>query len=209
MPPGIARRAAARHWPLTETYGMSETATHIAVVDPATRALRPVAGGRIELQDSGSETGTVAPVRLAGPTLMLGYANADLQPGDGLDEDGGLVSTDLGRRSAGGLISIVGRRDDVIICGGLNIHPVEVEQLLAGCPGLTEAAVTSQPDPVWGQELVVLYTGGDDPETVAAWAAANLPGRFKPQIYRRLGALPKNPLGKLQRDRLPALAAGE
>lgn len=208
MPPGITRRAAARHWPLTETYGMSETATHIAVVDPATRTLRPVAGGRIELEGVESDTDSVAPVRLEGPTLMLGYANPDLRPGDGLDDAGGLVSTDLGRRSEDGFISIVGRRDDVIICGGLNIHPVEVEQLLAGCPGLTDVAVTSQPDPVWGQQLVALYTGDAEPDSVAAWAAANLPGRFKPQIYRRLDNLPKNPLGKLQRDRLSALVTG-
>lgn len=209
MPPGIARRAAAMNWPVTETYGMSETATHIAIVEPESRALRPIDGGQVDLAGGGMETDTVAPVRLAGPMLMLGYANADLRPGDGLDEAGGLVSTDLGRRSEDGHIRIVGRRDDVIICGGLNIHPVEVEQLLAGCPGLTEAAVTSQPDPVWGQQLVVLYTGDDDPEGVAAWAAANLPGRFRPRIIRRLDSLPKNPLGKLQRDRLPALAAGQ
>jgi O-succinylbenzoic acid--CoA ligase len=205
LPAAIARRADALGWPLTETYGMSETATHVAIVEPATRALRPVAGCEIELVDLGAGAGEPGRLRLEGPTLMLGYANRAMTPGDGLDRRGGLITADLGRPLDSGRIRIIGREDDVIICGGLNIHPTEVETLLARCPDIDEVAVTGRPDPVWGQQLTAIYTGPIHPQACAEWVGRHLPGRFRPRFYQRVTALPKNAMGKLQRDRLGAL----
>jgi O-succinylbenzoic acid--CoA ligase len=205
LPSALARRAADAGWPLTETYGMSETATHVAIVDPETRALRPMAGCGIDLVDLGVGAGEPGRLRLEGPTLMLGYANPELAPGTGLDRGGGLLTSDLGRQDDDGLIRVVGREDDVIICGGLNIHPVEVETMLAVCPDVDELAIMSRPDPVWGEQLVALYVGAADPADLADWVGRNVPGRFRPRAYARVTALPRNPTGKLQRDRLAEL----
>jgi O-succinylbenzoic acid--CoA ligase len=202
LPSTLARRAAETGWPLTETFGMSETATHVALVDPDTRALRPMAGCGIDLVDLGVGEGEPGRLRLEGPTLMLGYANPALVPGTGLDPGGGLLTSDLGRPLDNGLVRLVGREDDVIICGGLNIHPVEVETMLAVCPDVDELAIAGRPDPVWGEQLVALYVGAADPANVADWVGRRVPGRFRPRAYARVPALPRNPLGKLQRDRL-------
>lgn len=205
LPPALAARARAAGWPLSETYGMTETATHIALVDPATRELRPLAGCEIDLVDLGAATGEPGRLRLKGPTLMLGYANRDLTPGDGLDRSGGLLTADLGREAGDGMIRLVGREDDVIICGGLNIHPAEVEQLLAACPGIGEIAVTGRDDRVWGQQLAALFTGPASAAACAEWVARNLPGRFRPRAWQHVDALPKSALGKLERSRLNGL----
>ena len=207
LPSALARRAADLGWPLTETFGMSETATHVAIVDPVTRALRPMAGCGIDLVDLGVGEGEPGRLRLEGPTLMLGYANPAMTPGDGLDRRGGLQTSDLGRPLDNGLVRVVGREDDVIICGGLNIHPVEVETMLALCPGVDELAITGRPDPVWGEKLVAIYVGNADPAGFAEWVGCNVPGRFRPRTYVRVPALPRNPMGKLQRDRLGELVS--
>jgi O-succinylbenzoic acid--CoA ligase len=205
LPRALAARARAAGWPLSETYGMTETATHIALVDSATRELRPLAGCEIDLVDLGAATGEPGRLRLKGPTLMLGYANRDLTPGDGLDRSGGLLTADLGREAGDGMIRLVGREDDVIICGGLNIHPAVVEQLLAACPGIGEIAVTGRDDPVWGQQLAALYTGPAAAGDCVEWVARNVPGRFRPRAWQHVGALPKSGLGKLERSRLSGL----
>ena len=205
LPSALARRAANLGWPLTETYGMSETATHVAIVDLSSRALRPMAGCGIDLVDLGVGEGEPGRLRLEGPTLMLGYANREMEPGYGLDRRGGLLTSDLGRQGDDGLVRIVGREDDVIICGGLNIHPVEVETMLAVGPGVDELAITGRPDPVWGEKLVAVYVGTAEPASFAEWVGRNLPGRFRPRAYVRVPALPRNPMGKLQRDRLGSL----
>ena len=205
LPAALAARAGAAGWRLTETYGMTETATHVAIVDPQTRALRPLAGASIDLVDLGAGEGEPGRLRLGGPTLMLGYANPALTPGDGLDRRGGLLTADLGRRQDDGDVRLVGREDDVIICGGLNVHPVEVEQLLATCPDIGEVAVTGRPDPIWGHQLAALYTGPATVESCREWAGRCLPGRFRPRAWRRVDALPKNPMGKVERRRLAPL----
>jgi O-succinylbenzoic acid--CoA ligase len=209
LPPALSARARNAGWPLTETYGMTETATHVAFVDPQTRKLDPLAGFAIDLVDLGANSGEPGRLRIEGPTLMLGYANPSLTPGDGLDRRGGLLTADLGREVENGIVRLVGRDDDVIICGGLNIHPAEVEQLLAACPDIGDIAITGQSDGVWGQQLVALYTGPAAERACAEWVRCNLPGRFRPRAWQRVNDLPKNPLGKLERRRLPSLVCPE
>jgi O-succinylbenzoic acid--CoA ligase len=209
LPPALSARARGAGWPLTETYGMTETATHVAVVDPHTRGLDPIAGFALDLVDLGAHAGEPGRLRIEGPTLMLGYANPSLTPGDGLDRRGGLLTADLGREMEDGSIRLVGRDDDVIICGGLNIHPAEVEQLLAVCPDVGDIAITSRSDGVWGQQLVALFTGPAEEGACAEWVRSNLPGRFRPRAWQRVDELPKSHLGKLARRQLPALVCAE
>lgn len=208
VPAALARRAVAAGWPLRSTYGMTETASHVALsgTDPGNPGLAPLAGTTLDIVDDAGETGPDSGwVRISGPTVMAGYANPELQPGDGLAGSAVLVSKDIGRLDGNGRLRLIGRGDDVLISGGLKIHPSEVEAMLAGCPGVRETAVTGTPDAVWGRRLVGLYTGEAPEDAVAAWARDNMPNALRPRALYRVAALPRNELGKLDRGALLTL----
>jgi len=208
VPAALARRAAVAGWPVRSTYGMSETASHVALsgTDPGNPGLRALPGMRLDIVDEAGKPGPDSGwVRIAGPTVMAGYANPTLRPGDGLDGPSTLISKDVGRLDGNGRLRLIGRSDDVIISGGLKIHPSEVEALLAGCPGIRETAVTAIPDPVWGQRLVGLYAGDTPEDVLIAWSKDHIPGTLRPRSWHRVAALPRNLLGKLDRPALLAL----
>lgn len=201
----LARRAAAAGWPLRSTYGMTETASHVALSgsDPGNPGLRALPGTRVDIVDDAGKPGPDSGwVRITGPTVMAGYANAELRPGDGLDGPASVISKDIGRLDGNGRLRVIGRGDDVLISGGLKIHPSEVEAMLVGCPGIREAAVTGVPDAVWGRRLVALYVGDAPEDEVSQWAADHVPGMLRPRALQRVAALPRNRLGKLDRDAL-------
>lgn len=203
---GVLSAAAAGHaqaqgWPLWNAWGMTETASHVAAgpVDEdwcPGLAGPPLPGVALEaLQPDGR-------LRIRAPMLMRGYARPGLPPGEGLEPDGSLASGDAGEILPDGRLRLFGRIDDVIVTGGLNVHPAAVEDVLAGCPGLREVAVTGEPDPRWGARLVALYAGDADPATLDAWARERLPSALRPRRYLRVAALPRNAMGKLMRGAL-------
>ncbi|MGH3717178.1 MAG: acyl-CoA synthetase [Micromonosporaceae bacterium] len=128
--------------------------------------------------------------------------------GGSKEEIDGLLSTgDVGHLDANGLLFIDGRADDMIISGGENVYPGEVENLLVEHPAVREAAVVGVPDPAYGQRLkayLVLEPGAWlDPAQVQQYVRANL-ARFKvPRDIAYLTDLPRNPTGKLLRHLLP------
>jgi acyl-CoA synthetase (AMP-forming)/AMP-acid ligase II len=93
----------------------------------------------------------------------------------------------------------------MLISGGLNIHPAQVEDLMAACPGISEVAVVGIPDPVWGARLVALYCGDVDEADVGTWAAENIASALRPRDFRRVPSLPRTSLGKLRRRELGRL----
>ena len=113
---------------------------------------------------------------------------------------------DLGRLDDEGDLWLVGRVDDMIISGGENIHPLEVEDALARAPGVHEVAVIGSPDDRWGQRVVACVVA--DPGITAAeldafCLASDSLARFKrPREYRFVDTLPKSPSGKILRRRL-------
>jgi o-succinylbenzoate---CoA ligase len=139
--------------------------------------------------------------------LMSGYARPGLARGVGLEADGRLLSGDLGELLADGRLRLLGRADDVIVSGGVNIHPQAVEDLLATCASVGEVAVTARPDARWGLVLVALYTGPASPEALDAWARAHMPSASRPREFLHVQALPRNAMGKLLRAELPGLCA--
>jgi fatty-acyl-CoA synthase len=125
------------------------------------------------------------------------------------DADGWFHTGDLATQAADGSWRIVGRAKELIISGGENIHPAEIETPLAAHPAVLECAAFGLPDPDWGEAVavaVVLRPGAQaDDEALRAHLAARL-ARFKlPRHWLRLDALPKTALGKVQRHSLPAL----
>ena len=204
----LGRRARAAGWPLRETYGMTETTSHIALAARSDwqLGLDPMPGVEISIVDAaGKRTNKTGRIRIKGPTVMLGYANADLQPGDGLTAEQTITSQDLGRFDEDGRLRVLGRADAMLVTSGSNIHPVEVENMMAACPGLNEAAVTGLPDPIWGQRLIVLYTGEAEPADVENWTKETIIRPMRPREFYKIRELPRNALGKLKRADLPDL----
>ncbi len=195
-------KAMAAGWPLYPSYGMSETAAQLASHAPADGPWheglvgQPMDGHEIRITDSGC-------IAVRGPQVMQGYLQ-----GGGVDAEGWLTTGDLGQLDATGRLTITGRADDMLISGGRNIHPLEVESCLAACPGVRDVAVTGLPDPVWGDLIVALVVGNVQPDHVLEHARRHLPGAAVPRRLRFVEQLPRNAAGKLQRTALHELAAG-
>lgn len=204
----LVRQALHARWPLKIAYGLTETTAHVALGDllRSDRSVAPLPGTRIDVTADDDEVETsVGWIQVTGPTVMLGYANPGLIPGDGLTGRQSIRTKDLGRLDKDGRLIVLGRGDDVLISGGVNVHPAQVEDLVSGCPGVREVGVTGRPDPVWGARLVALYSGDADEASVAAWCRDNIPGPMRPREFRRIQRLPRTPLGKIRRRDLRGL----
>lgn len=111
---------------------------------------------------------------------------------------------DLGRLDDGGYLFIEGRREDLIISGGVNVYPAEVERVLVLHPDVTEAAVFGVADDEFGQRVCAAVTGGADPESVRLFARERLPGSHAPKKVIAVDELPRTPSGKIRRSALQA-----
>jgi acyl-CoA synthetase (AMP-forming)/AMP-acid ligase II len=158
----------------------------------------PGVGLRIVYPDTGVE-----PSEPDGVGEIVARADHFALPGD----DGWLRTGDLGRIDAEGYLRIVGRLGDVITRGGENVHPGEVEQVLAGHPGVADVAVAAVPDDRLGQTVGAWIVprqpdAPPDPEALRAFARARLAGFKVPTVWTFRAALPRNPNGKVVRGRL-------
>lgn len=109
---------------------------------------------------------------------------------------------DLGRIDGDGYVFLDGRRVDLVISGGVNVYPNEVEQVLEGCPGVTEVAVYGVPDPAWGQRVCAAVVGTASEAELAAYAREHLAPPKRPKTWQRLDALPRTLTGKVLRREL-------
>jgi acyl-CoA synthetase (AMP-forming)/AMP-acid ligase II len=118
--------------------------------------------------------------------------------------DGWLLTGDLGQLDAEGWLRLVTRRSDLIVTGGENVRPAEVEAVLEACPGVLEAAVVGLPDPVWGScvAAAVVWQPGVDPtwEELERWCRARLAGFKLPRRWLAVEALPRTATGKVVRN---------
>jgi long-chain acyl-CoA synthetase len=112
---------------------------------------------------------------------------------------------DLGRVDADGLVWLDGRREDLVISGGVNVYPAEVEAVLDAHPGVVESAVFGVPDERWGQRVVGAYVGSAPPEELRDWARERLAPAKRPKQLHRVGELPRTSSGKVRRLDLPAV----
>jgi fatty-acyl-CoA synthase len=173
---------------------------------------RPAPGVRIRLvcaDGADVAPGEVGEILVRGANVMRGYHR---EPGHPSFRDGWFHSGDLARVDGAGLYEVVGRSKDMIISGGENIYPAEIENLVAVVPGVAECAVVGLPDARWGEVpvLVVVARPGVrlEPDVLRAAFESRL-ARFKhPHRIVVLDALPKTALGKVQKaalaDRLGA-----
>jgi acyl-CoA synthetase (AMP-forming)/AMP-acid ligase II len=112
---------------------------------------------------------------------------------------------DLGRVDDDGVVWLDGRREDLVISGGVNVYPAEVEAVLDAHPGVVESAVFGVPDPDWGQRVVAAYVGDADAGDLADWARARLAPAKRPKGLHPLPDLPRTSTGKVRRLELPGV----
>jgi long-chain acyl-CoA synthetase len=111
---------------------------------------------------------------------------------------------DVGRLDAGGYLWLEGRREDLLISGGVNVYPLEVERALAACPGVHEVAVFGAPDERWGTRVCAAVVGRVEPDVLHAFARDRLAPAKRPKTVVRVDALPRTDRGKLRRTTLAA-----
>lgn len=110
---------------------------------------------------------------------------------------------DLGHVDEDGHVRLDGRREDLVISGGVNVYPAEVERALAACEGVEDAAVFGVPDETWGQRVCAAVVGPVDESVLRDHARLHLAPAKRPKEYHRLDALPRTPTGKVRRLELP------
>jgi acyl-CoA synthetase (AMP-forming)/AMP-acid ligase II len=137
---------------------------------------------------------------VAGPTVMAGYYR-DTTASAAAVRDGWLHTGDRGRRDGDGFFYITGRMKDLIITGGENVSPVEIEDVLRTHPDVADVAVIGTPHPKWGEQVtaVIVTRAGArlDGETIAAFAGAHLAGFKKPRRVEFVDVLPRNAAKKV------------
>ena len=193
---------------LTETCG-SATSMRYDSIKPGTVG-QPVPGCEIKIcSDSGAElpVGETGEICIRSGSVMLGYWNDPEQTKLAL-RDGWLLTGDIGRMDAEGFVTIVDRKKDIIIRGGFNVYPRDVEEALVKHPDVASAGVIGRPDPIHGEEVVAfiaLQPGASATgEEIVAWARERLGGYKYPREVHVLPALPLTAVGKLDRKQLRA-----
>ncbi len=161
----------------------------------------------IAIRDAGGEdlpAGAIGEVCVRGPTVMQGYWN-NPEASAGTLAGGWLHTGDLGCLDEDGFLTLKDRSKDLIISGGANIYPREVEEVLLAHPRVREASVVGMPDAEWGEAVVafvVAEAGGVAPEELDALCLSRI-ARFKrPKHYRFVAELPKNNYGKVLKTEL-------
>lgn len=147
------------------------------------------------------ESGEVA---VRGPSVMLGYWKDEAATASAFS-GGWLKTGDIGYMDGNGYLYLQDRSKDVVISGGTNIYPREVEEVLLTHPQVDEVSVIGRPDPDWGEAVVAYFVGRADPADLDRWCLDQI-ARFKrPKAYIRVPALPKNNYGKILKSELRRL----
>jgi o-succinylbenzoate---CoA ligase len=183
IPAGLLEWARDAGIPVVPVYGMTETCSQIVAGSPG----RPLRGVDLEIAPDGE-------ILVRGPMVARG----ELAP------DGWLHTGDLGRIDQNGRVHVEGRVKELIVTGGENVAPLEVEQALLAHPAVADAAVAGRPDPEWGEAVTafVVLRRPASGEELRAWCRDRLEPHKVPKAVLEVEALPRNAGGKLLRDRL-------
>lgn len=218
FPLALKERLAARfpQAELFEIYGATELGL-CTVLRPEDSALkghtmgRPGFGYRVRvLGEDGHDlpAGEIGEIYVQGPSTCHGFVGS-VGPSPTAIRDGWLSVGDLGSLDADGFLAIADRRSDLIISGGLNVYPAEVEDALLRVAGVREVAVIGLPDPVWGQQVVAVVVGDATPGAIEAYCREHLSSYKAPRRVEFVDELPKSATGKVQRRDLRDRFGGE
>jgi O-succinylbenzoic acid--CoA ligase len=217
VPTPLLARARAVGIQALQTYGLTEACSQVATERPAEadgRTAGPALPG-VELRIVGEGGEVLGPgregdIEVRGPTVMAGYLHRPEATREAF-RDGWLRTKDLGVLDERGRLTVLSRRTDLIVRGGENLYPAEIEAVLANHPAVQESAVVGVPDARWGEvpvAFVVARAGHGWPENLDAWCRESLAGFKVPARFERIDALPRNAMGKVERTVLRQRAQG-
>ncbi len=219
--PNVTREAtidAVGEGILHETYGSTEAGivTNLRPADQRRKSGSvglPFPLNEVELRNEQGivcAPGAIGELYSRSPMLFAGYWRRAEATAEALHADGWCTAGDLATRDEEGYITIVGRKKDMIISGGINIYPREIEDVLRTHHGVADVAVIGVPDERWGERLLAFIVPAQNQspsdEELIAHATSMLAGYKVPRHYRLIAALPRDPAGKLLKQRLRALA---
>ena len=199
IPMPLLQECVQRNLPVYKTYGMSESfsqSTTFSVQDYPNKLASvgyPLEGVTIDIRNPDEEG--VGEVWLSSPMLMKGYLNKEPIQGAFNTDDIGYVDDD-------GFLYLLNRRKDIIISGGENIYPKEIEDVLYGMDGILECAVIPVSDPKWGQVSVLCVVTNCSEADILQYLLSRLAKYKVPKRIVNYDALPKNSMGKILRQTL-------
>ena len=213
----LLTRARALGYPIAPTYGLTEAASQVATRPPGAGpadgvdsggGLEPLPGVEIRIVDGRGRPlppGREGGIEVAGPIVMKGYLG-DPEATARTLVGRWLRTGDIGVLDRRGRLRVLDRRADLILSGGENVYPAEIESVLAGHPAVAECGVIGRPDPVFGARpiaFVVLLPGRSfDPAGFEAFCRERMAGYKVPDAFIEIADLPRTASGKLARRRL-------
>jgi o-succinylbenzoate---CoA ligase len=208
VPRPLLERCASLLIPVVQTYGMTETCSQVATIAPEDAIRKLGSCGKVlypnelRISDDGE-------ILVRGPVVMAGYAKRPAETSSAII-DGWLRTGDAGSIDADGFLFVLDRRDDLMITGGENVYPAEVEAVLSSHPSVAEAGVIGTRDITWGQRVVAVVKLKEsmqpDAEALSAHCAAQLASFKVPREFRfTRDPLPRTAAGKLRRSALREL----
>jgi O-succinylbenzoic acid--CoA ligase len=217
----LLQECARRGIPVVQSYGLTETCSQAATLVPAEALRKLGSAGRPLLPtevriapldpdgagQASTEDPDVGEILVRGPTVTPGYLPPEeMETVPAVDADGWLHTGDIGYLDREGYLYVLDRRSDMIISGGENVYPAEVEAVLLAHPAVADAGVYPLPHPIWGQAVAAAIVLRPDtpatPDAIITFARERL-ARYKvPSHLEVRGALPRNAAGKLVRREL-------
>ena len=194
---------------ILERYGMTET--NMNTSNPYDGERRPgtvgfpLPGVELRIMSDGQEvpTGEIGVIEVRGANVFQGYWQMPEKTAEELKPDGWFITGDLGTVDARGYVSIVGRSKDLIISGGFNVYPKEIEEVIDDLPGVVESAVIGVPHPDFGEAVVAVVVGSDcAPDGIAGALSGRLAKFKQPKHVAIVDDLPRNTMGKVQKKEL-------
>ena len=213
------QHAVAKLWlektgcPICEGYGLSETSPSASCNPVTSREFSgtigvPIPGTWMKcLDDDGNEVavGQAGEIAIKGPQVMAGYWQRPDETAKVMTADGYFKTGDIGIMDERGYFKIVDRKKDMVLVSGFNVYPNEVEDVVAGCPGVLECAAVGMPDDKTGEAVKLVIVKKDAALTEAQvrdYCKANMTGYKQPKVIEFRTELPKTPVGKILRREL-------
>jgi O-succinylbenzoic acid--CoA ligase len=210
-PPDMLNEAEAVGVPVATTYGLTEAASQVATRMPDEEPRKPGSAGRpllfhdvaIQTEDGGeAAVGELGEIVVSGPAVMAGYYS-EPEATAAVLQAGRLHTGDIGYRDADGDLWVLDRRADLIVSGGENVYPAEVERVLRQYPGVAAACVVGLPHDEWGAQVAAVVVpeqpGVVSREGLLAFSRGQLAGYKQPRVIAFVEQLPLTASGKVQR----------
>ncbi len=193
---------------ILERYGLTETSMNTS--NPLKGLRKPGTVGLplpdVELRVEHAEAGAAGEIQVKGPNVFKGYWGLKEKTADAFTSDGYFRTGDLGEIDVDGYVTIVGRSKDLIISGGLNIYPKEIETIIDAQPEVEESAVIGLPDPDFGERVIAIVVettkGAVDPTALKGVLAQSLAKYKLPKEIVTIDKLPRNSMGKVMKKDL-------